>query len=327
MFEIIKYDEKYQDRWDKFVMESSVNGTFLHTRNFLNYHPAERFTDSSVMVMQGSNIVAVIPACDIYESGKKCFYSHKGSTFGGIVIEKNKYNISSLEEIFIRFNDYLSNNNYSKAVLRNTSNVFCTENQDLMDYYLFKEGYSRYDELSFYIDLNNSPDDLLSMLSSSHRRDFRYSLKNDLKFLKIENDYEITDFYNILCENLKRHDAAPVHTLNELLEFKNNRLNNIVDFYGVYYQNKIIAETMLFYFDNDVMHTQYLAQDTEHSDLYAMNFLIVNLMGLAKEQGFSKLSFGISTENGGKFLNKGLALFKEGFGSSYSVNKSFFKDF
>ena len=50
--EIVKYEDKYQEAWDQFVLKNSVNGTFLQTRNFLNYHPEGRFVDASVLVMQ-----------------------------------------------------------------------------------------------------------------------------------------------------------------------------------------------------------------------------------------------------------------------------------
>ena len=40
------YTPADEAEWDRFVMHESGNGTFLQTRNFLNYHPAGRFTDA-----------------------------------------------------------------------------------------------------------------------------------------------------------------------------------------------------------------------------------------------------------------------------------------
>ena len=34
------YTPADEAEWDRFVMHESGNGTFLQTRNFLNYHPA-----------------------------------------------------------------------------------------------------------------------------------------------------------------------------------------------------------------------------------------------------------------------------------------------
>ena len=324
--ELIKYTDLYEDRWDKLVLNHSINGSFLQTRNFLNYHPDGRFLDASVAVMQGSDLVAVIPACDTEDEGKRCFFSHKGSTFGGIVIREEKYNISFLNELIPRFDDYLRSSGFEKVMLRCTSQIFSKRPVDLLDYFLFQNGYSQFDEVSFYVDLEKAPEDLLSLLSSSRRRDYRYSLKNGLSFRRLETDGEIEQFYAILAKNLEKFGAKPVHTAQELIEFKRKRLTAETDFYGVFLDERLVAGTMLFYFGKDVMHTQYLAQDPEYAQLFLMNYLDFNLISLAKEKGFKKFSFGISTEERGKILNKGLALFKEGFGCEYCVNRTYYKD-
>lgn len=37
-WEIIRYDNSYEGQWDKFIKEESMNGTFLQSRKFFNYH-------------------------------------------------------------------------------------------------------------------------------------------------------------------------------------------------------------------------------------------------------------------------------------------------
>lgn len=323
--EVVKYEDKYKDVWDQLVLKNSVNGTFLQSMNFLNYHPKDRFKDASVMIMQGTNLVAVIPACDVEDEGKRCFFSHKGSTYGGIVIDEKKYNISILDELIPNLDDYLKSEGYENVILKCTSGLFSKRPVDLLDYFLFKNGYDQFDEVSFYIDVQHAPEDLLSILTSSRRRDYRYSLKNNLKFRHLDTNEEIVDFYAILIKNLEKFNAKPVHTIEELIELKRNRLTDIIDFYGVFYEDKMVAGTMLFYFGKQVLHTQYLAQDPEYADLFLMNYLDFKLIQLARDNGFKKFSFGISTEERGKVLNKGLALFKEGFGCDYSINRSYTK--
>ena len=57
------YTPADEAEWDRFVMHESGNGTFLQTRNFLNYHPAGRFTDASLMVYnEHGGLGAVVPA-------------------------------------------------------------------------------------------------------------------------------------------------------------------------------------------------------------------------------------------------------------------------
>lgn len=328
MIEIVKYEDKYQERWDAFVLNRSINGTFLQTRNFLNYHPDGRFKDASVLAMQGSNIVAVIPACDVIEDGRRTFFSHKGSTYGGIIIGEEKYNISVFEELFPQLESYIMQCGFESVLFKITLDIISKKNMSLFDYYFYKNDYNQYNELNLYINLQKVSGDLLENLSSSKRRDYRYALQNELEFKKLESDDEIIKFHAILEQNLLKHEKKPVHSYEELIDFKRNRLKNVCDFYGVYYKGILIAGTMLFYFGKKVMHTQYLAQDYQYANLYTMNFLICNLLQLAHDNGFLNLLFGVSTEDHkGRILNKGLALFKEGFGSDYCINRTFFKNF
>ena len=47
--EIKKYTDDMQEKWDEFVQYQSCNGTFLQTRNFLNYH-GNKFKDTSFAI-------------------------------------------------------------------------------------------------------------------------------------------------------------------------------------------------------------------------------------------------------------------------------------
>lgn len=324
---IKKYDPSLEEKWDRFVMEKSVNGTFLQTRNFLNYHPDGRFNDASILVYNASNIVAVIPGNEGTEDGLKTFFSHQGSTFGGIVLEKSAYNVSTLECLVSTLDAYFVEQGYEKVILKSTSDLFSEKSMALLDYELFRFGYGQYDEIAFYLECASLPEDGLSMMTASRRRDCRYSFKNNFELRPLTEDAQVTRFHEILTENLKKFDATPVHTLDELLEFKNSRLSDIVRFYGVYDGDELVAGTMLFCFGKRVLHTQYLACLPEYNRKFAMNFMDYNLILIAREQGFEYFSFGTSTGNRGKDLNVGLALYKEGFGCSYSVNRSYLKTF
>ena len=74
---IEKYRAEYEKQWDQFIQEKSVNGTFLQERRFLNYHREGRFKDCSILFFDKTNLIAVCPACEVLQDGKKTFYSHK----------------------------------------------------------------------------------------------------------------------------------------------------------------------------------------------------------------------------------------------------------
>lgn len=322
---IEKFNAKNDQEWDNFIEKNSINGTFLHSRKFLNYHK-DRFNDYSLMIKKGTNFVSLIPACEVIEDNKKIFYSHKGSTFGGIVVNNKFNNISHIDNVFSILEEYLKKQGFDKIILKNTSEIFYSGTTNLLEYFYFKYGYKSYDELSLYINLSNYSPIIENNFSASKRRDLKYSLKYNLQFKVLETDNEVSDFYKVLVISLKKHNTSPVHSLEELLDFKNNRFNDIVKFYGVYYKENLIAGSMVFNFNNKVFHTQYLASDSVYLNYYPMNFLNYNLIKEAYVNKFNFFSFGISTEDNGKILNTSLAQFKEGFGAMGSINRTYYKE-
>jgi lipid II:glycine glycyltransferase (peptidoglycan interpeptide bridge formation enzyme) len=146
-----------------------------------------------------------------------------------------------------------------------------------------------------------------------------------LQFKALKDDNEIKEFYKLLVLSLINHNTKPVHSLEELLDFKNDRFSDIVEFYGVYHKDNLIAGSMVFNFNNNVFHTQYLASNPAYSNYYPMNFLNYNLIKEAYINNFSFFSFGISTEEQGEILNTSLAQFKEGFGAIGSINRTYYK--
>ena len=323
--EIKQYDPSYFDKWDKFVLTGSINGTFLQSRKFLSYHPDDRFEDASLMVFKGNEIVAVIPANCICDSEEKIFISHQGSTFGGVILGKNAHTVDYVESIISLVDDYFIDNSYSKVVLKQTSTIFQNSNSELIDYFLFRKGYHDWQEVGFFIDFTDYNDDIISNFTASRRRDYRYSLKNNLSIRKLDSTDEISEFYGILCDNYKKFDETPVHSLEDLLVLKLHKISNNTDFYGIYLDDEMIAGSMVFLFDNRVFHTQYLAVRQDMKDIFVSEFMYKELIDLAKREGFRYLSFGTSTFDGGRILNKSLAQYKEGFGAKAYVNRTYRK--
>lgn len=324
---IKEYREELQEKWDKFVMLDSVNGTFLQTRNFLNYH-GNRYKDASLLVYKGTNtIVAVIPACVIWDGEKRIYSSHAGSTFGGIVIGEQFNNIEHIEKIIDVLEEFFREQGYQEVRFRCTGEIFAKGNTVLLQYFLYQKGYVSYEELNCFIDFKQYHEDIVSNFSAGKRRDYKYALKYNMEFRKIDTIQGIAEFYRILCANLEKYHTKPVHTLEELVEFSEKRLAHIVEFYGVYIKDSIIAGSMVFKFEKRVFHTQYLAADQGYLKFYPMNFLDEQLISLAKEEGFRYFSFGISTEDKGKILNKSLAKFKEGFGTQFGINRTYVKQY
>ncbi|MDR2692157.1 MAG: GNAT family N-acetyltransferase [Dysgonamonadaceae bacterium] len=324
MYSFAPYTGEYESQWDQFVGTDSINGTFLHSRNFLNYHPESCFADCSFLIFKGNHLAAVIPACVVTENSGKIFSSHAGSTFGGLVIHRKYYTASNVIEMIQGLEDALKADDYKEIRMKITSDLFSSEKSDLLQYALSYCGYGSYGELSTYIDFECYKPDIRENFGHGQKENLRLALKNGLTFKKLDSDGDIACFYAVLSKNLMKFNANPVHRLEELLDLKRNRLKDIVDFYGVFFEGRMIAGAMTFQFDS-VIHTQYLAADSDYSARRPMTCLYYNLIETVRENGFKKLSWGISTEKRGRILNGSLLSFKESFGSKYILNRGFYK--
>ena len=326
-FIIKDYTEEYAEKWDSFIKGEAINGTFLHSRRFLNYHPKGRFTDASFIVFdRGGHIVAVCPACKKEEDGKRIFLSHGGSTYGGIVFNKRVYELDKVLNIIDLAEQKLSTD-YDKIIMKITPALFSKEPSDLLEYALYYKGYGKFEELNSYIDFSDYDENITSNFAQGKRTKINNCLKERVYFKEIFSDDEIKEFYEILSITLSKYDKKPVHTVDELIEFKNQRLKDECAFFGIYTGDKMIAGSMMFYFKNvGVAHTQYLCALPDYNKLSPMTFAYYSMIKDSMEKGYKKLSFGISTENNGLYINEGLTKSKEAFGGKHSVNRIYYKD-
>ena len=60
MYKLIEYTNEFEAIWDNFIYASN-QGTFLHTRRYLNYHN-DRFLDKSLLIKFNEKIIAVFPS-------------------------------------------------------------------------------------------------------------------------------------------------------------------------------------------------------------------------------------------------------------------------
>lgn len=319
------YTPADEEQWDKFILTKSMNGTFLQTRKFINYHPQDRFVDRSVCIRKGTELVAVVLACEITDDGKRTFFAHKGTTFGGISICRNVYTASAINEILESLLAFLQEEGFEKIYFKMVAGIYQKEDTSLLDYFLYKFGFTSYSELNYYLPLEKYREDVAAQFTTSKRRDYRYSLKSGFTFRKLETREQIAQYYDVLLKNLNKLGLRPVHTLEDLYDLKFNRFDERIEFYGVFHEEKMVAGSMLFYFSDTVVHTQYLSSDEEYLKLFPMDFLIFNLIQTAVEKNMDIFSFGICTEDQGRYLNLGLSRFKEGFGAEFCVNHSYEK--
>ena len=324
-FTVKEYSNEFEQDWDDFVLHRSVNGTFLQTRRFLNYHPKDRFRDASLLVLKKNRILAVIPACVINGENGKELFSHKGSTYGGFIIRKDYYTAERCIDIVKAFDEYVVRG-YDYVTLKITADIHSTESSDLLQYALTYCGYENYTELNTYIDLKKMDDDVTLSFDRCKIRNIKKCEKHDLTFRELASDKEIMVFHNLLKINLSKYGLKPIHTVEEMISFKKDRIPDNIKFYGVFKDKEMMAGGMMFIFEQaNVIHAQNLSSDYRFDEYSPITYMYYRVIKQAKEDGYNALSWGISTEDKGRTLNFGLIRNKESYGSKHQLNRTYFK--
>lgn len=322
--EIIKYSKEYYEKWNKFCLDDSVNGTFLQTKRFLNYHPQERFEDASILFIEKGNIVAVCPACCALDEKDKIYYSHQGSTYGGLVIHEKYYKTERLFELIDCFETYLREEQYTKVILKITPDILCTENSELLQFCLMKKKYMQEVYLNTYIDFEHYKNNVVGNFEQGRRTHVNNCIKKGLNTIAINEEEEIEEFYALLCDTLSKYNKLPVHTLDEMLLLK-EILKDEIGFFGTYMDNRLVGGAMMFYFEKTkCAHSQYLTADPKLQKLSPMSFVYYSMIEQAKSAGYKYISWGISS-NHDESINYGLTRAKEAYGSFHALNRIFVK--
>lgn len=305
---IIKYENKYKEEWDKFV-NISKNGTFLLNRDYMEYH-SDRFPDYSYIFLdEKGKISALIPGTIKDE----IFYSHRGLTYGGLILDKNSKMVDVLE-YFELLNSELKKSGIKKVIYKSIPYIYHSYPSQEDEYALFKQkaeifslGIASTIELDKEFKFNKSR-------KSSISKAKRYGLE-------IKKDENFKEFWKLLEENLQNtHEAKPVHNINEILYLKKKFLEKI-KLYVVFEKESLIAGVVV-YEMKEVCHIQYISANERGKEISALDFLFEYLIKIEfKDKKY--FDFGTSTEDNGNFLNKGLIFQKEGFGARGIVYKQY----
>lgn len=280
---IKQYSSAYYSIWNEFVAKAK-NATFLFHRDFMEYHQ-DRFEDYSLLVFDEKDaLVAVLPANRVEDK----VYSHQGLTYGGLVLShKTKtHEVFSYLETIISF---LQNNAFTKLVVKPIPVFYNKTFSSEFDYYLFKikSNLIRKDmNLAFKLG-----EDYL--ISKSKLKKYRNSLSSGIS-MKEEANFE-SFWTQVLIPRLEeKHNAKPVHTLDEISKLAIKFPNNIKQF-NAYLDDQIVAGITIFE-TNDVVKSQYGATTTKGESCRALDFLFLTLMEKYRLAGKSYFDMGIVTD-------------------------------
>ena len=142
------------------------------------------------------------------------------------------------------------------------------------------------------------------------RRGAKKAASNNVIYAESAN---LKEFWPILEEVLaKKHGCSPVHSLEEMELLRTSFPENIRLFVAQV-DGQVVAGTVVYETDK-VAHAQYIATSDYGRSVGALDGLFSYLITeVFAEKAY--FDFGVSTEQGGRYLNEGLVFQKEGFGA------------
>lgn len=313
--EILQYEPSMKAQWDAFV-DKSKNGTFLLKRDYMEYH-SDRFKDHSfVFVDDDGKFTALLPA----NIEGDVLYSHKGLTYGGLIMSDRTSGGEPLE-MFALLKERLSELGIRKLVYKAIPHIYHRQPAEEDLYALFRFG------ATLSVRNLSTAIEMWEPMRSSRlgKRALKRQRQNDIVVEEVDS---VSSFWDIIVEDRRvRHNVRPVHTADELNYLKSKFPENIriyiatvpasqdesgaVDA-GIASARKIVGGAVI-YLDKGVIHLQYAACTPVGKDLYATDVIYHELIFNIFPQS-RYFDFGISNEDAGRYLNQGMVAHKEEFG-------------
>ena len=310
-YRVEKYTKENRLAWDTFI-SGAKNATFLFARDFMEYH-SDRFTDYSLLVYKDDLLYAVLPANIV---GDK-LYSHKGLTYGSLVLSKSAKLLYTFEA-FKALLAFLDAKAISSLELRNIPTFYNTMPSDELSYFLFKANATLIKRDALMV-----IDTSTKIKFQKNRREGINKAKRNGLTIAVEHNFE--GFWNeILIPNLqKKHGVAPVHSLEEI-QLLAAKFPDHIKQVNVYKDNVIVAGTTLF-LTKTTIHPQYVSGNSDKNAFGSLDLAydyIINHFDSSRRY----FDFNISSEENGTALNSGLIFWKESCGARTYVADNYLID-
>lgn len=300
MITIRQYTSIDKPLWDGFVALSK-NATFLHYRDYMDYH-SDRFHDFSLMAFDGGRLLALLPA----NLSGDTLYSHQGLTFGGWLMPLKHFNANTMLEVFDAMVAFLRDNGIRRLVYKAIPHIYHKYPAEEDLYALFRH--------NARILVTNMSSTVMSCkdipFDRRTRRNVAKALQNGV-VIGPSDDYPA--FWRIITANLdNRYSAKPVHSLSEI-ELLHSRFPKNIKLYSASLDGRMVAGAVM-YEEKDWVHAQYSSADETGFSIGAMNYLFYHLITEEYKEK-SCFDFGTSNENDGLYLNANLIETKTGLGA------------
>jgi hypothetical protein len=272
----------------------------------MEYH-SDRFSDYSLMCYDDKGrLLALLPAT----VKGNVVISHGGLTYGGIV-SGAEMKTATMLKLFDALLDFLKKDGKETFVYKAIPHIFhvMPAEEDLYALFVHKANLYRRDASSaIYL-----PERM--KFAKGKREGVRKALRNGIV---VRESRDFKTFFEIGRKVMSdRHNLAPVHTSDEI-GLLAGRFPGNIKLHASFAGEEMLGGVLTFVF-NSCVHIQYMYNSDKGLDVGALDIILDQLVNDVYS-GYRYLSFGVSTENDGTYLNEGLIHQKEMFGARSVVH-------
>lgn len=295
--EIRRYGEEDEGLWNTFI-KASKNGVFLFDRGYMDYH-RDRFKDHSVFLFKEERVLAVFVAC---EMGTE-IVAHAGLTFGGMVMHYDM-EVAEALEAFGLLAAYYKEAGFFSLCYKPVPHPFHRYPSDEDLYALsFKKAALYRRDLGSMVDLR-------APIRFAEGKRWGASKAARLGVV-ISLNPDLSQFWEVLEEVLKKYGSVPVHSLAEISLLR-GRFPEVIRLYEARRDGILMAGVLVYDFGT-VVHAQYMANSEEGRKTRSLDFVCNQLVtDIYKDRQY--FSWGTSNGKEGNYLNEGLVHQKESMG-------------
>ena len=301
MIEIAKYSPDMAAQWNATAL-AAKNSTFLHQREYMDYH-SHRFTDCSLVAHDGGRVVALLPA----NVNGHTLYSHQGLTYGGWLLPAKHFDAAAMLRLWDAMAQTLRGWGIKTVEYKAVPHIYHSYPAEEDLYAIFRAG----GELSACA--------ISSAIPLSRPIRFNENARRGLKTAKsagltVRESDDFAPFWDVLTRLLgQRYGVSPVHSLDEITLLRSRFPENIRLFTAHHGDGGDTLAGVVVYHTGLVAHAQYIAASPQGKRSGALPLIFDHLISLFSGSA-EWLDFGISTEQDGTLLNEGLLRQKAGMG-------------
>lgn len=300
VYAVEPYRPEVRDAWDEFIRDSR-NGTFLLERGYMDYH-ADRFAGASLLVRDRKGVLlALLPG----NVGEGTYFSHGGLTYAGVILG-SRIGAELMRPVFASLVAAVFRMGVERFIYKPVPHMYHREPSEEDLWALFSSGARllRRDVSSAVYRPRRGP------VQERRARGRKRALAAGLI---VQESSNWAGFWEVLAANLReRHDAQPVHTLEEIT-LLSARFAGKIRLFAATLDGAIQAGAVIFDTDT-VAHVQYIASEPSGRQNGALDLLFGNLLD-GEFAAKAVFDFGTSMDPANGGLNAGNCAFKEGFGA------------